>query len=88
MPIVSINLSNAALEEYNAIPKGRRSSRVSYLLMRNATGAYIGPMDAESVNLCPRCKGVISPPLEEGDQRIMSGGEKAVWTAEGWKVIE
>ena len=88
MPIVSINLSTAALEEYNLIPKGRRSSRVSYLLMRNATGAYITPMDYDSVKLCPRCKGVISPPLEEGDRRIMSGGEKAVWTAEGWQVIE
>ena len=88
MPIVSINLSNEALQEYNAIPKGRRSSRVSYLLMRNATGAFITPMDYESKDLCPRCKGVISPPCEEGDRRIMSGGEEAVWTAKGWKVIE
>ena len=88
MPIVSINLSDAALQEYNAIPKGRRSRRVSYLLMRNATGAFIGAMDAESRHLCPRCRGVISPPLEEGDRRIMRGGEECVWTAEGWRLVE
>ena len=88
MPIVSINLSIQAFEQYHAIPKGRRSSRVSYLLIRNGTGAFITPSDYESIKLCPRCKGVISPPLEEGDRRIMSGGEEAVWTAEGWKVIE
>ena len=88
MPIVSINLSDQALQEYNAIPKGRRSSRVSYLLVRNGTGGFIEAMDPESRKLCPRCRGVISPPLQEGDRRIMDGGDECVWTAEGWKVIE
>ena len=88
MPIVSINLSREALYEYHCIPKGRRSSRISYLLVRNGTGAYIEAMDSESRELCPRCRGVISPPLQEGDRRIMNSGEECVWTAEGWKVIE
>ena len=88
MPIVSINLSHAAFQEYHNLPKGTRSRRVSYLLMRNATGAFTGPMDAEAMKTCPRCRGVISPPVREGARRIMSGGEECIWTVEGWEVIE
>ena len=76
MPIVSVNLSDPAYDVWVTMPKGRRSVRVSYLLLRNySTGAS---SEGERV----------APILEVGDRRIMSGGEECVWTLDGWKVIE
>ena len=76
MPIVSVNLSEAAHDVWVLIPAGRRSARLSYLLVRNySTGAS---KEGERV----------APILEVGDRRVMSGGEECVWTLEGWKVIE
>tara|TARA_Y100000401_G_scaffold36824_1_gene27579 strand:- start:876 stop:1109 length:234 start_codon:yes stop_codon:yes gene_type:complete len=77
MPIVTVSLSDEAYKVWSAMPKGRRSARVAYLIMRNygtkasSTGERVAPI------------------LEEGDMRIMSDGKTYSWqTVGGWKVIE
>jgi hypothetical protein len=76
MPIVSVNLSAAAYEIWASMPKGRRSARVSYLILRNyntgasSTGERVAPI------------------VEEGDMRIMNDGRTYTWQTEGgWKAI-
>ena len=81
MPIVSINLSEAAHNAYQAMEKGSRSRRVSYLLMRNYT---VGWTSESSWDDCPRCRGRVAPMVELGDIRIMENGDHARWTLEGW----
>ena len=76
MPIVSVNLSDEAYNVWAAMPKGRRSARVAYLIMRNYGTKASSTGDR------------VAPIVEVGDRRIMSGGEECVWTLEGWKVIE
>ena len=78
MPIVSVNLSNSAHDVWVTMPKGRRSARLSYLLLRNYRQTKEEKAEGERV----------APILEVGDRRIMSGGEECVWTLEGWKVKE
>jgi len=85
MPIVSINLSAAAHNAYQAMEKGSRSRRVSYLLMRNY-GAF-GTSEA-SWDDCPRCRGKAAPMVEIGDLRIATNGDRLRWTIEGWVVEE
>lgn len=83
MPVVSINLTRQAYEEYQLLNKGTRSARVSYLLCRNGFNT--------SVNIwedCPRCRGVVSPPVQLGDMRTTHDGLMMKWTLSGWLVIE
>jgi len=77
MPIVTVSLSDEAYSVWAAMPKGRRSARVAYLIMRNygtkasATGDRVAPI------------------VEPGDVRIMNDGRSYVWETDGgWKVIE
>lgn len=76
MPIVTVSLSDEAYSVWAAMPKGRRSARVAYLIMRNygtkasTTGERVAPI------------------LEEGDVRIMNDGRTYRWTLNGWQVIE
>ena len=85
MPIVSINLSEAAHNAYQAMEKGSRSRRVSYLLMRNYS---IGWTSQSSWHDCPRCRGKVAPMVEIGDLRIRTNGDRLRWTVEGWVVEE
>ena len=78
MPIVSVNLSPQAYHVWMTMVSGRRSARVSYLLIRNFTQTKEEKAEGQRV----------APILEVGDRRIMSGGEECVWTLEGWKVME
>ena len=78
MPIVSVNLSDSAFDVYKSMPKGRRSARLSYLLLRNYRQTKEQKAEGE----------MVAPILEVGDRRILSGGEEGVWTLEGWKVVE
>ena len=83
MPVVSINLTRQAYEEYQLLNKGTRSARVSYLLERNG---FISSQD--TWEHCPRCRGVVSPPLQLGDIRTTHDGLMLKWTLNGWLVIE
>lgn len=76
MPIVSVNLSMAAHDVWVRMPKGRRSARLSYLLVRNYT--------TEASKTGER----VAPILEVGDRRIGLKGEELIWTLEGWQVVE
>ena len=78
MPIVSVNLTPQAYDVWMTMVSGRRSARVSYLLVRNYNQSKEDKADGE----------LVAPILEVGDRRIMSKGEECVWTLEGWKVIE
>tara|TARA_Y100000593_G_scaffold11443_1_gene20466 strand:+ start:68 stop:361 length:294 start_codon:yes stop_codon:yes gene_type:complete len=81
MPIVSINLSQPAYDAYKALEKGSRSRRVSYLLQRN-----YGFNDQQTWDNCPRCRGVMNPMVEVGDFRVMTNGDRVVWTLRGWEL--
>ena len=78
MPIVSVNLSAEAYEVWQKMVSGRRSARVSYLLVRNYKQTKEQKAEGERV----------APILEVGDRRIMSKGEECVWTLNGWEVVE
>ena len=80
MPIVSISLTQQAYAAYQSMPKGSRSERVSYLLMRN-----YGLNPSNTWEDCPRCRGQVSPPMQPGDRRISISGDTMVWTVDGWK---
>tara|TARA_Y100000401_G_scaffold36825_1_gene27583 strand:- start:1108 stop:1344 length:237 start_codon:yes stop_codon:yes gene_type:complete len=78
MPIVSINLSAEAYEVYQAMVSGRRSARVSYLLVRHYKQTKKEKAEGQRV----------APILEVGDRRIARTGEELIWTLDGWKVME
>ena len=78
MAIVSVNLTPQAYNVWSSMPKGRRSARVSYLIVRNYT---VNPNLSKGER--------VAPILEEGDMRIMDDGRTYSWqTVGGWKVIE
>ena len=83
MPIVSINLSQQAYDAYQALEKGSRSRRISYLLQRN-----YGFNNLQQWDDCPRCRGLVNPMVEVGDIRIREDGDKTRWTLQGWEMIE
>ena len=77
MPIVTVSLSDEAYSVWSAMPKGRRSARVAYLIMRNygtkasSTGERVAPI------------------VEPGDVRIMNDGKTYSWPTDGgWQGIE
>lgn len=77
MPIVSVNLNAKAYAIWASMPKGRRSARVSYLILRN--------YDTGASSTGER----VAPILEEGDVRIMNDGRTYAWHTEGgWKAID
>jgi len=78
MPIVSVNLSEQAYEVWQTMVSGRRSARVSYLLVRHYKQTKEEKAEGQRV----------APILEVGDRRIGLRGEELIWTLEGWKVIE
>jgi len=82
MPIVTVNLSEQAYNAYQAMTKGSRSRRVSYLIVRN----YVTMDDTQTWDDCPRCRGKVAPMVEEGDLRITERGDRLRWTLEGWEV--
>ena len=76
MPIVTVSLSDEAYAVWAAMPKGRRSARVAYLIMRNYGTKASSTGDR------------VAPILEEGDVRIMNDGRTYSWTLNGWQLIE
>ena len=77
MPIVSVNLTVDAYDVWVRIPTGRRSARLSYLLVRNYKQTKEEKAEGQRV----------APILEVGDRRIGLKGEELIWTLNGWKVI-
>lgn len=92
MPIVSINLSLTAYDAFQAMSKGSRSRRISYLIERNYgdPNRFLGFVQPDNVGeLCRRCKGKVNPMIEEGDVRIMENGDVAKWKNNfGWEMME
>ena len=78
MPIVSVNLSEQAYEVWQTMVSGRRSARVSYLLVRHYKQTKEEKAEGQRV----------APILEVGDRRIAKNGEELIWTLNGWEVVE
>ena len=78
MPIVSVNLSAQAYEVWQTMVSGRRSARVSYLLVRHYKQTKEEKAEGQRV----------APILEVGDRRIGLKGEELIWTLNGWEVVE
>ena len=77
MPIVTVSLSNEAYSVWSAMPKGRRSARVAYLIMRN--------YGTKASSTGERVAHIVEP----GDVRIMNDGKTYSWQTDGgWQVIE